>query len=117
MERQTLITRPQVVDAIISSHLDSNRRTSALTPLVTGNGTPYRYLVATNAANQGVFLVWSDSGRDADLTESIYEAITEEAERAGLADVYHVYSRRSLVYTDDVIFHQVSPVHGICTAP
>ncbi|WP_346035086.1 hypothetical protein [Brevibacterium picturae] len=33
--------------------------------------------------------------------------ITEEAEATGLADVYHVDSRRNLIVTDDVIWYQI----------
>ena len=51
--------------------------------------------------------VWHGAGSNTDLTEEAYEAITEEAAAAGLAPTYHVYSRRNLIVTDDVVWYQI----------
>ena len=100
--------RDEMIDTIIASHSSiGSRRAAVLIPVVDEDNEPYSYLVAKNAANHGVFLVWSGAGSNTDLTEDVYEAITEEAERAELADVYHVYCRRSLLVTDDVIWYQI----------
>lgn len=98
----------EMIDTVIASHSSTgSRRAAVLIPVVDEVNEPYNYLVAKNAANEGVFLVWSGAGSNTDLTEDVYEAITEEAERAGLADVYHVCSRRNLLVTDDVIWYQI----------
>lgn len=98
-----------MINTVIASHSSTgSRRAAVLIPVVDEVNEPYSYLVAKNAANEGIFLVWSGAGSNMDLTEDVYEAITEEAERAGLADdVYHVCSRRNLLVTDDVIWYQI----------
>ncbi len=101
-----LMERDEMIDTVIASHSSTgNRRNAVLIAL--GNDEPYTYLVAKNASNEGIFLVWSGAGSNTDLTEDAYEEIAEEAEAAGLADVYHVYSRRNLIVTDDVIWYQI----------
>ncbi|MCF2572865.1 site-specific DNA-methyltransferase [Brevibacterium sp. UCMA 11754] len=110
VDAQTLLLmeRDEMIDTVIASHSSlGSRRAAVLIPVVDEDNEPYTYLVAKNAANEGIFLVWSGAGSNTDLTEDVYEAITEEAERAELADVYHVYSRRNLLVTDDVIWYQI----------
>lgn len=110
VDAQTLLLmeRDEMIDTVIASHSSTgSRRAAVLIPVVDETNEPYSYLVAKNAANEGIFLVWSGAGSNTDLTEDVYEAITEEAERAELADVYHVYSRRNLLVTDDVIWYQI----------
>lgn len=110
VDAQTLLLmeRDEMIDTVIASHSSTgSRRAAVLIPVVDETNEPYRYVVAKNAANEGIFLVWSGAGSNTDLTEDVYEAITEEAERADLADVYHVYSRRNLLVTDDVIWYQI----------
>lgn len=102
-----LMERDEMVDTVIASHSSTgNRRAAVLIP-VERHSEPYAYLVAKNAANEGIFLVWSGPNSSPDLTENVYETITEEAEAAGLADHYHVYSRRNLLVTDDVTWYQI----------
>ncbi|WP_129656347.1 site-specific DNA-methyltransferase [Rothia halotolerans] len=103
-----LMERDEMIDTVIASHSSTgSRRMAVLIPLVDEDEEPYTYLVAKNASNEGIYLVWSGAGSNTDLTEEVYEAITEEADAAGLADVYHVYSRRNLIVTDDVIWYQI----------
>ncbi len=102
-----LMERDEMVDTVIASHSSTgNRRAAVLIP-VERHSEPYAYLVAKNAANEGIFLVWSGPNSSPDLTENVYETVTEEAEAAGLADHYHVYSRRNLLVTDDVTWYQI----------
>ena len=110
VDAQTLLLmeRDEMIDTVIASHSSTgSRRASVLIPVVDEDNEPYSYLVAKNTANEGIFLVWSGAGSNTDLTEDVYESITEEAERAELADVYHIYSRRNLLVTDDVIWYQI----------
>lgn len=109
VDAQTLLLmeRDEMIDTVIASHSSTgSRRTAVLIP-VTDDADAYAYLVAKNARNEGIYLVWSGADSNTDLTEEVYEAITEEAEVAGLADVYHVYSRRNLIVTDDVVWYQI----------
>jgi adenine-specific DNA-methyltransferase len=102
-----LMERDEMIDTVIASHSSTgNRRNAVLIPL-DGEKEPFSYLVAKNASREGIYLVWSGGESNTDLTEDVYEAITEEAKTAELADVYHVYSRRNLIVTDDVIWYQI----------
>ena len=97
-----------MIDTVIASHSSTgSRRSPVLIPITGKSKKPYAYLVAKNASNEGIFLVWSGAAENTDLTEEVYETITEEAAREGLADLYHVYSRRNLLVTDDVIWYQI----------
>lgn len=102
-----LMERDEMIDTVIASHSSTGSRRNAVLVPLDDNGIPYTYLVAKNASNEGIFLVWSGPEASTDLTEEAYEDITEEAEAAGLSDVYHVYSRRNLIVTDDVIWYQI----------
>jgi adenine-specific DNA-methyltransferase len=103
-----LMERDEMIDTVIASHSSTgSRRSAVLIPLADEDDEPYTYLVAKNASNEGIYLVWSGAGSNTDLTEEVYEAITEEADKAGLAEVYHVYSRRNLLVTDDVVWYQI----------
>lgn len=102
-----LMERDEMIDTVISSHSSTGSRRNAVVVPLGDDGEPYTYLVAKNASNEGIYLVWSGAGSNTDLTEEAYEEITEEADAASLADVYHVYSRRNLIVTDDVIWYQI----------
>lgn len=102
-----LMERDEMIDTVIASHSSTGSRRNAVLIPVGDREEPYTYLVAKNASNEGIYLVWSGPGSNTDLTEEAYEEITEEADAAGLADVYHVYSRRNLIVTDDVIWYQI----------
>jgi adenine-specific DNA-methyltransferase len=102
-----LMERDEMVDTVIASHSSTGTRRNAILAPVTDDGEPYANLVAKNARNEGIYLVWSGADSNTDLTEDVYEQITEEADAAGLAGVYHVYSRRNLIVTDDVIWYQI----------
>lgn len=96
-----------MIDTVIATHSSTGSRRNAVLVPLGDDEEPYTYLVARNASNEGIYLVWSGAGSNTDLTEEAYEEITEEADAAGLADVYHVYSRRNLIVTDDVIWYQI----------
>jgi len=102
-----LMERDEMIDTIIASHSNTRSRRSAALITVGGEDKTYSYLVAKNSSNEGIYLVWSGPGSNTDLREEVYEVITEEADAAGLANVYHVYSRRNLIVTDDVIWYQI----------
>ena len=102
-----LMERDEMIDTVIASHSGTGRGRSAVLVPVGDGDEPYKYLVAKNASNEGIYLVWSGAGSNTDLTEDAYEEITEEADSAGLAELYHVYSRRNLVVTDDVVWYQI----------
>jgi adenine-specific DNA-methyltransferase len=96
--------RDEMTDAVIASHYDINRRGPGLI-LMTNDG--YSYLVARNASDEGFYLVWGGSGEPPVFDDSVYEAVVNEAIRAGLKPKYHVYARFNLFQSDDVRFYQI----------
>ena len=101
-----LMEREEMVDTVIASHFDANRRRGAILFGIEGLES-YRYLVAKNSDNEGIYLVWDGTDKNTDLTEQVYEDVVEEGVRADLAKTYHVYSRLNLFVTDDVKWYQI----------
>lgn len=97
--------RDEMVDTVVASHFDANRRRGA--GLTTVEGGSWEYLVAKNSDNEGFFLVWGGPDRNTDLTEDVYIAISEEAQAAKLEPHYHVYARLYVYQTDNVRFYQI----------
>jgi adenine-specific DNA-methyltransferase len=67
----------------------------------------FRYLVAKNTDEDGIFLVWDGPDRNTNFTEDVYEVCAEEAVKAELKPTYHVYARYNLYQTDNVRFYQI----------
>lgn len=105
-ETLLLMERDEMIDTVVASHTGSSRRRGNLIPVPMPD-KPYTYLIAKNAEDEGIFLVWNGAGKTNDLTEEVYDEIVDEAEAAGLAAFYHVYSRLNLFITDDVHWYQI----------
>jgi adenine-specific DNA-methyltransferase len=97
--------RDEMVDTVIASYFDASQRRG--NGLVTIEDSPYRYLVAKNAADEGFFLIWDGADANTDFTEEVYEDCAEEACDEGLKSVYHVYARFNLYQTENVLFYQI----------
>lgn len=97
--------RDEMLDTVIASHWDSSqRRRSGLISLV---GEGYKYLIARNTNDEGIFLIWDGPDKNTDFTEAVYDAVSEEARKAELATDYHVYARLYVFQTDNVRFYQI----------
>lgn len=97
--------REEMLDTVIASHFDASRRRGPGLTSLSEKG--YRYLIASNADQEGFFLVWDGPGCNTNLTEEVYEAIANEASAAQLKAVYHVYGRLYVFQTDTVSFYQI----------
>ncbi len=97
--------RDEMLDTVIASHYDSNRRRGPGLVSLTGDG--HRYLIAKNAENEGFFLIWDGPDQNTNFTEEVYDAIANEAKKVGLASVYHVYARLYVFQTENVRFYQI----------
>jgi adenine-specific DNA-methyltransferase len=97
--------REEMVDTVIASYYDTSRRRGP--GLIAVPTDDFKYLVARNADDEGFFLVWGGPEENTDLTEDVYEACSEEASRAGLKPMYHVYARYNLFQTENVRFYQI----------
>jgi adenine-specific DNA-methyltransferase len=100
--------RDEMLDTVIGSHFDANRRRGDRLIRLETEKKPFRYLIAKNSDNEGFFLVWEGPDRNTDFIESVYAACVEEAKRAGLkASPYHVYARLYRFQTAGVQFYQI----------
>lgn len=97
--------RDEMVDTVIASHHDSNRRRGS--SLVTFDELKYKYLVGKNSQGHGFYLVWEGPDGNIDLTEEVYEACVAEGRREKLEPIYHVYARYNLFGTEDVRFYRI----------
>lgn len=97
--------RDEMVDTVIASHFDANRKRGS--NLIRVNGREWRYLVAKNSEDEGFFLVWDGPEKNTDFSATVYDACASEAEEAGLKPYYHVYARLYLYQTENVRFYQI----------
>ncbi len=97
--------RVEMVDTVIASYFDANRRRGS--NLITIDNASAKYLVAKNADDEGFFLVWDGPNKNTDFTEVVYERCAQEAKKAGLCAIYHVYARLNLYQTGNVRFYQI----------
>lgn len=97
--------RDEMVDTVIASHHDSNRRRGG--SLIPYDTMDYKYLVGRNSDGHGFYLIWEGPDGNTDLTENAYEACVAEGKRAKLEPVYHVYARYNLYGTEDVRFYRI----------
>ncbi len=97
--------RDEMTDAVVASHYDANRRGGPGLIIMTNEG--YDYLVARNSADEGFYLVWDGSPEPPVFDEAIYDAVVNEAVKAGLKPMYHVYARFNFFQSDDVRFYQI----------
>jgi adenine-specific DNA-methyltransferase len=97
--------RDEMTDAVIASHYDVNRRGGPGLIIMTNEG--YDFLVAHNAADEGFYLVWDGSPEPPVFDEATYNAVVDEAIKAKMKPVYHVYARFNFFQSDDVRFYQI----------
>lgn len=100
--------RDEMLDTVIGSHFDANRRRGEQLVRVGDEGASFRYLIARNLDDEGFFLVWDGPDRNTDFTEDVYEACADEARSLGLkSNMYHVYARLYRYQTEGVRFYQI----------
>jgi adenine-specific DNA-methyltransferase len=97
--------RDEMTDAVIASHYDSNKRGGPGLILMTNSG--YEYLVARNTTGEGFYLVWDGLSTSPVFNADVYDKVVNEAKKASLKPVYHVYARFNLFQSDDVRFYQI----------
>lgn len=97
--------RDEMVDTVVASHFDVNRRRGS--NLIRIDGRTWRHLVGKNSDDEGFFLIWEGPNKNTDFTASVYDECAAEAERASLKPIYHVYARLYLYQTENVRFYQI----------
>ena len=97
--------KEELVDVVITSHWDADRRNGA--NLIRVEDTGYTYLVARDEQGQGYFLIWEADGTVGQLDVATFRQVNEEAQRAGLTLPYHVYARYEVLHTPGVRFYKI----------
>lgn len=69
-------------------------------------GDGLQYLFATNAHNQGLFLIWDEDGLG-QLDIKTYMRVAEEAKQAGVSRRFIVYAKYEVLQTNWVQFHKL----------
>ncbi|EON33762.1 DNA methylase N-4/N-6 domain protein [Gordonia terrae C-6] len=103
-ETLLLMERDEMIDAVVASHSEG-RKVRSVRHI--DDKDVYKYLIAQNSDDEGIYLVWNGPDSNTDLTEEVYEECVEEGEKAQLVPRYHVYSRLNLFVTDDVRWYQI----------
>ena len=100
--------REEMLDAVICSFRGvDDARGNDLERIESGENH-YRYLIAKNTNDEGIFLVWDRVGNHGRFSEDEYEACTSEAQLAGLTtSVIHVYAAVYMYQTSGVKFYQI----------
>ncbi|RUR70990.1 site-specific DNA-methyltransferase [Variovorax guangxiensis] len=85
------LQREEMIDLLLTVHWDkSDRAKTSLTRF--SPEASRRFLFATNARNEGFFLIWDGASHPSILNRDTFKAIVEEAKAYGLMDRYHVYA-------------------------
>lgn len=97
--------KEELVDVVITSHWDADRRGGA--HLIRVDEPGYEYLVAKDEGQEGYFLIWEPDGSVGQLDLQTFRAVHAEAQRAGLRLPYHVYARYEVLSTPGVHFYKI----------
>lgn len=97
--------RDELIDVVITSHWDSDRRAAPNLQRIDDSG--YSYLVGKNDRNEGYFIIWKGDGPVGQLDVGTYREVLAEGKKAGLRTPYHVYARYEIYQSKSVIFYKI----------
>jgi adenine-specific DNA-methyltransferase len=97
--------RQELIDVVLTSHWETQRRTAPNLRYFEGDG--YQYLVGTDEAGEGYFLIWDNGGPVGSLSIETYKIVVTEARKAGLMPPYHVYARYETFQSPNVRFWKI----------
>lgn len=98
--------RDELIDVVVTSHWEVNRRSSANLVRVDG-GDEYQYLIGKDELGDGYFLIWNNEGPVGSLDLDSYKIVAAEAKRAGIKPPFHVYARYETFQTPNVRFWKI----------
>lgn len=107
IDAKTVLTmqRDELLDVVLTSHWETQRRSAPNLTTVAVND--YQYLIGTDAAGEGYFLIWDDGGPVGSLTSATYQKVVAEAKKAGVSAPYHVYARYEMFQSQNVRFWKI----------
>lgn len=97
--------RDELIDIVLTSHWESQRRSAP--NLSVFDGEDYQYLIGTDDAGEGYFLIWDNGGPVGSLDLETYRTVVSEAKRAGIKTPYHVYARYETYQSPNVRFWKI----------
>lgn len=99
------LAREEMIDLLLTSYWDkAEKAKSYLRRLPAGS---HRLLFAVNPRNEGFFLVWAAADKPSVLDREAFRAIVREAEKAGLANRYHVYASTAPYTGQSIEFYKI----------
>lgn len=97
--------REELIDVVMASHFDTDRRRTA--GLIRVPGSKYKYLFGRNDRNEGYYMIWESADAVGHLDEDTYDLVLEESRRAGLKAPHHIYARYEIYQSGNVRFYQI----------
>jgi adenine-specific DNA-methyltransferase len=97
--------KDELVDVIITSHWETNRRNSP--NLIRIDDTKFVYLVGKCDQNEGYFIIWDGNGPVGQLDAKSYNQVLTEAKKAGVKPPYHIYARYEVYQSKNVRFYKI----------
>lgn len=95
--------REDLIDVVLSSHNDFQKRRSVIYKIK----GEYKYLVAKNSNNEGIFIIWDEPESVGELNTDVYREIIKEAKQVGLSNRYSIYARYETYQSKNVIFYKI----------
>lgn len=97
--------RSELIDIVLTSHWETHRRSAPNLSFFEGSG--YKYLIGTDDAGEGYFLIWDNNGPVGTLDLETYKTVVNEARRADVKTPYHVYARYETFQSPNVRFWKI----------
>lgn len=97
--------KEELIDLVITSHWESNRRNSC--GLIRCELDGFKYLVGRNEQGEGYFLIWNGGDSVGQLDQTSYATVVAEAKSADLKQPYHVYARYEIYQSRSVVFYKI----------
>ncbi|GLK76418.1 hypothetical protein GCM10008171_16720 [Methylopila jiangsuensis] len=97
--------RSELIDIVLTSHWETQRRSAPSLSFFDGAG--YQYLIGTDDAGEGYFLIWDNGGPVGSLDLNTYKTVVTEGKRAGVKPPYHVYARYETFQSPNVRFWKI----------
>lgn len=98
--------REEMIDVIITSHWEDDRR-KTISSIIRINNDNYKYLIGRNMQDEGVFIIWDGKDSVGHLDTETYNQILEEVKSENIKHPYHVYARYQIYQSDKVRFYQI----------
>ncbi|MXV21850.1 site-specific DNA-methyltransferase [Deinococcus xianganensis] len=99
--------REELIDVVLASHYDSDRKKAAGLIRVDSPDSKYQYLFGRNEQGEGYYMIWEDKDTVGQLDEDTYDLVLSESRRAGLKAPHHVYARYEIYQSGNVKFYQI----------